>query len=203
MKTKKFVVIFGLFALSAVFVTFSLHSRNADAGIPNTEDARTVEKVLRTAYALENQAAHDFNTAMFSSVFVNDSRFQLDKETNEFVKKEKKAKGEELKDNYYFLDYKVTYYEKWGSGVFQSEEIISKAKQENRDLTVEERKLVAQNMPRSSIKQETNLLIHSIKIDGDIATVVFDDGPRVNEMHLVKIDNDWFIASWKILQVHA
>lgn len=204
MKGKRILGISGLLVLMILTALVAVKLGSADTGIPDTKDAKEIQAVIQKSYDLEVKAARDFDTSEFSSVFVNDARVPLDKSTKEFVKKVKIKKGETLKDDYGFLDYKKAYFELWQTGAVESEAIQEKAKKENRDLTSDEKKAMAENMHRSTgPDKKVSLIFHSIKIDGDMATAIFDDGPRVNEFHLVKINNQWSIAGWIILEVHA
>jgi len=42
----------------------------------------------------------------------------------------------------------------------------------------------------------------SLHINGDVASVVFDDGPRTNQMTLVNVNHHWYIAGNRILALH-
>ena len=42
----------------------------------------------------------------------------------------------------------------------------------------------------------------SVEINGDIATVVLDDGPRTIQLTLVMVDKKWYIAAYKGLVMH-
>ena len=186
-----------------VFVLISLNHK--ETGIPDAEDTKQIEEVLQRSYDLEAKAAQDFDLSLFPSVFINDPRVKLSASTVQFIQKVRGMKGEAPRDDYGFLDYKIAYFELWGSGATQIETIQAEAKQENRDLTSEERKTMANSMHRSIGQvQSAKLVFRSIvMVDRDMAIAVFDDGPRLNEMRLVRIKNNWFIAGWKILETHA
>lgn len=204
MNGKNLLVMGGLLALFVILSAVSVERSNADAGIPDTEDAKKIEAVLQKSYDLEVKAARDFDTSQFATVYANDSRVPLDQSTKDLVKKVKTKKGEPQKDDYGFLDYKVAYYQLWETGAVESEAIQEEATKENRDLTTEEKKAMAENMHQATgADRKVTLIFRSIKVNRDMATAVFDDGPRLNEMQLVKIKNEWFIVGWTILEVHA
>jgi hypothetical protein len=184
------------------FVLFS--QAHKETGISDTEDTKQIEAVLQRSYDLEAKASQDFDLSLFPSVFINDPRVKLSASTVQFIQKVRGMKGEAPREDYGFLDYKIAYFELWGSGATQIETIQTEANQEDRDLTSEERQTMANSMPRSKGPVlSAKLIFRSIKVERDMATAVFDDGPRLNEMRLVRIKNDWFIAGWKILETHA
>jgi len=55
---------------------------------------------------------------------------------------------------------------------------------------------------RSTSLQIPEIKFISITINDDHAIATFDDGPRTNEMTLVKVDGKWLIAGNKILSLH-
>ncbi len=204
MKGKKSSIFWGILALLLLIIILSARLNRADSGISDTEDAKKIQAVLQKAYDLEAKAAHDFDTSQFSSVFVNDPRVPLAESTNEFVKTVMIQMGEPVREHYGFLDYKIAYFELWRAGALASEAIQQRAQQENRALTADENRAMLENMHRAAgAERKTALVFHFIKVNGNLATVVFDDGPRLNEMQLVKSNNNWYIAGWKILQVNV
>ena len=177
---------------------------SANSNTLDPTDAQEIQAVIQKAYDLEVKAARDFDTSAFAEVFVNDARVSLDPSTIAFVKSVKVKIGQTPRDDYGFLDYKIAYYELWQAGALASEALREKAQQENRDLTPEENQSLAGNMPRAQGPgKRVSLVFHSITGKGDRASAVFDDGPRINQFQLVKINSQWYIAGWTILEVHA
>jgi len=205
LKKKLFLSASGMLILLVILVFVLISLNHKETGIPDAEDTKQIEEVLQRSYDLEAKAAQDFDLSLFPSVFINDPRVKLSASTVQFIQKVRGMKGEAPRDDYGFLDYKIAYFELWGSGATQIETIQAEAKQENRDLTSEERKTMANSMHRSIGQvQSAKLVFRSIvMVDRDMAIAVFDDGPRLNEMRLVRIKNNWFIAGWKILETHA
>jgi hypothetical protein len=204
MKNKKYFLYVGLFVLSILLISVTGKLGTANAGIPETEDTKEIEAVIQKSYDLEAKAAYNFDTSQFASVFINDSRVKLDPSTQKFVESVKVKLGQDTQEEYGFLDYKMAYFEKWEADALQVEAIQANADQEKRELTSDEMIAMANSMHRATgPEKKATIIFYSIKQDGDMATAVFDDGPRLNEMKLVKIKGSWLIAGWTILQVHA
>jgi hypothetical protein len=110
--------------------------------------------------------------------------------------------------SYGYLDYKIAYYSWWEKGALKYEELKRNADNENRALTTNEVKTLVDNKGRMALtrlKSESvpaKLTFLSIDIKNDVAIAVFDDGPRTNQMTLVKVENKWFIAGNKFLSIH-
>ncbi len=174
-------------------------------GVQQTKETDEIQKVIEASYAIEAKAGRDFDTSKFQDAFINDTRGgELSQSTVEFIE----SVDANHKASYGYLDYKLAYFSWWEKGALQLETLFAKVKNENRKMTKDEmRSLFDQKgrlaMPR--LKGEStkkNLSFDSIEIKGDTAVAIFDDGPRTNQMILVKVENQWFIAGNKILSVH-
>jgi hypothetical protein len=139
-------------------------------------------------------------------VFINDQRGgQLEQPFIDLITSVAQEKGA---SKYGYLDYKLAYYTWWKNGSLQYEAIESKAKSENRKMTKEELKSLFDEkgrlaMPRLKGEEKKPYLSYTtIEVNDDMAIAIFDDGPRTNQMTLVKIEGQWFIAGNKITAVH-
>ena len=116
---------------------------------------------------------------------------------------------EPKKPNYGYLDYKLSYYSWWKDGATRIEELMAKANKEDRQsLTKDEVKSLTDNKGRMALGRlkgdyvPVNLVFSSIDIQDGVAIVIFDDGPRTNQMILVNLNNKWLIAGDKFLSIH-
>ena len=139
-------------------------------------------------------------------MYVNDQRGgELSASTLEFIHS---VVGDRSPSYLGYLDYKIAYFSWWKTGALKIEELINRATQENRNLSESELKSLIDEdgrvaMPRSQgMQASTELQYFSLDIVKDVATVVFDDGLRMNQMILVKSGSRWYIAGNKILSLH-
>jgi hypothetical protein len=189
-----------------VFTLILVSGSRAYEGIPNTSDGKLIQEVVKKSYDVEAVAARTFDLSSFPSIFVNDQRGgNLSPTTIDFIR----SVSEVVPSSYYgYLDYKIAYYSWWKLGAQKFEALQTKALQENRDLTEDEKKSLIDAkgrvaMPRSQeIQIPIELQFISIELKDDEAIVVFDDGLRTSQMILVKIKNQWYIAGNKFLSVH-
>jgi len=196
-----------LAVLSISIFALNKHNRaEANSDILDTEEAKQIQEVIAKSYEIEAIAANTFDTSLFSSVFVNDPRGgSLSESTNEFIKS---VTTNNASENLGYLDYKLAYYNWWKQGALKFEQLQTKATQEGRSITKDELKTLIDEhgrlaIPRSQISsQDQTLKFLSLSINGEIASVIFDDGPRTNKMIVVKIKDKWYIAGNMILSVH-
>ncbi len=176
---------------------------NAAPGVPDTPDSRQIQATIRRAYELRALAGRTFDTTDFASVFVNDPRGgNLRPDWLELVEDVTGTSS----DTTGYLDYELAYYSWWKAGALRLEELWAKAAEEGRPLTLEEVQSLKDRSgrtaaPRAPEGVRIQIDFKSIVVEGDVATAVFDDGPRLNEMTLVKIDGKWYIAGNKILRI--
>jgi len=198
------VLVFGVLSFSdGLFFTRQTLPQN---GASNVTDSEHIIRVIEKAYEIEAKAAQTFDTTEFATVFTNDPRGgRLGESTIEFMRDV--TNNPSLKTAGY-LDYKVAYYTWWRDGALRLESLQRQAALEGRSLTEEEMSSLVDAkgrvaMPRAQDSSwDISLEFISILINDDIATVIFDDGPRTNKMTLVKIDGEWYIAGNEILAVH-
>lgn len=175
-------------------------------GFQQSEETDELIKLIESSYQIEAQAGRDFDISGFKNIFINDSRGgALAESTMNFIKS---VDPDSFKDSYGYLDYKIAYYKWWKDGALKIETILESIKNKDRRMSESEIQFLLDvngrtSMPRLKGEIISNALsFTSIHINGDIATVIFDDGPRTNQMTLVKVDHEWFIAGNKILSVH-
>jgi len=193
-----------IMVIAGFFISTSKPGK-AYPGVRQTKETDEIRKVIEASYAIEAKAGRVFDTSKFQVVFINDPRGgELSQSTVEFIE----SNNGYHKASYGYLDYKLAYFSWWEKGAIQLETLFTKVKNENRKMTKDEmRSLFDQQgrlaMPRlkgESVKK--NLSFESIENKGDTAVAIFDDGPRTNQMILVKVENQWLIAGNKILSVH-
>ena len=196
-----FLIVLGMTA----FTLMSRQEVRAFSGIPDTDDSRLIQETIVRSYKIEAETAMTFNTSGFASVFVNDAR------VGELIPTQLKFMQDitqnPSKTNFGYLEYKIAYYTWWGRGAESVEQLQAKVAKEGRNLTTEEMQSLVDSTGRiapyrSTITKPPEIEFKSIVIDGDRAITTFDDGPRTNEMTLVKINGSWFIAGNKILVFH-
>ena len=178
----------------------------AGEGLPQTEDGELIQDVLNNSYVIESLSAKTFDLSSYTTIFVNDQRGgELSPSTIEFVRS---ISGDYTSESFGYLDYKIAYYTWWETGALKIETLQARADLENRELTEDELKTLIDDqgriaMPRSqSSDASIPLRFISITIEGDKGIVTYDDGLRINQAILVKIDGDWYIAGNKILSLH-
>jgi hypothetical protein len=207
MNNKRFILIgFGtiIIVLAITVFSISLHGR-ATPGIPDTDDSKQIQEAIKLSYHIEAEAIKTHDTSLFSTVYVNDPGIKLSPSTIQFVRNVKK--NENL-TNIGFLDYKIAYYTSWIEGTMKYNELVLKAAQEGRELSKEEIESLRNNYGVLSMARgdpspaPLNLKFDSITINSNEANAIFDDGPRTNQMKLVKINGKWYIADWVILSIH-
>lgn len=207
---KKIFVITAMLVFALVTLAFgagapSKQSSDRARSIPDTTEAKEIQRTIEKAYMIEEIAARTFDTTEFAKVFINDPRGgKLDDSTLQFVEEvlgiNRTSAG--------YLDYKLAYYKWWEAGAQKIEALQAKAQAEGRPLTPEEVSSLIDGSGRIAMPRaqgpvsEIWLDFYSISINGDIAVAIFDDGPRTNRMTLVKVDGKWYIAGNEILAVH-
>lgn len=200
------IVTISLILMGIIAFTFMAKQNvRADSGIPDTEDSTLVQETIVRSYKIEAETAMTFNTAAFVSVFVNDARGgKLIPEQLKFMQD---ITHNPSKTDFGYLDYKIAYYTWWGKGAETVEQLQTKTAIEGRNPTQEEMQSLVDPTGRIAPYRSTNtktpeIEFKSITIKGDQAIATFDDGPRINEMTLVKINSGWLIAGNKILAYH-
>lgn len=195
------LILFGFANRDALRIRHLLTNRN----IPDKPEAKEIVKTVERAYDIEAEALYTFDLQKFPSVFINDPRFPVTSGTLRTVR--------ELTDNPTlesagWLDYKIAYYSWVGRATFNSEAVHKKAKDENRELTPDERKsLVDSNGRMAPARVESpfrkqQLKFLSVSVVGDIAKVIVNDGPTTVEYTVVLVEKKWYIAAIKGLAFH-
>ena len=208
-KNRPYVLIFLITLIVLALITFirqmdSETKTFAFPGVPDNEDSRRIQDTIILSYKIEDEAAMTFDTSKFPSVFVDDARGgDLSSSQLKFMQN---VTQQRLKTDFGYLTYKQVYFTWWSKGAIAMEELLAKAEQEERSITNEEVQdligSLSDTMPPArseSLEKEPEIKFISIVIEGDQSVVTFDDGPRTNEMTLVKINGDWLIAGNKLL----
>jgi len=208
MNKRVLVMKFALLVILFLVPWFLIASATGGAfsGVQQTEEVNKIQKVIERSYEIEAKAGRDFDTSMFDKVYANDIRGgELSQSTVEFIESVFHDQG---KDTYGYLDYKLAYFAWWGKGALKAEMIFTKAKNENRKMTKDEVRSLLDEKGRLAMPRlkgdvvKKNLTLNSVEVNNDVAVVIFDDGPRTNQMTLVKVNNNWLIAGNKIIAVH-
>ena len=204
-KKKLFFTLLGLVVVLMV-VVFALAPKKAAtafAGIPETADSESIQETILKSYRIEEKAAGTLDTPAFDSVYVNDARGgELPPAAIEFIQE---TTNQPSKTDCGFLDLKVAYFISFSKKQAAWDELEAKAKKEKRNPTKEEMQALGGPPGRNLTLAESypaEIQFISIVVDGDQAIATFNDGPRTNEMTLVRIDKKWFIAGNKTLSVH-
>jgi hypothetical protein len=195
------LILFGFANRDALRIRHLLTNRN----IPDKPEAKEIVKTVERAYDIEAEALYTFDLQKFPSVFINDPRFPVTSGTLRTVR--------ELTDNPTlesagWLDYKIAYYSWVGRATFNSEAVHKKAKDENRELTPDERKSLVDSKGRMAPARAEDPIRHrqlifmSVNPKDDIATVILDDGPTTIELTVVLVDKHWYIAGLKGISIH-
>jgi hypothetical protein len=161
---------------------------------------------MNQAYKLMASAAQTFDVSTFSTVFVDTPDYELSAQQREAVSK---IMGPKAVENAGYLTAMQAYYISWGNGAVQLEETLKNAAREQRAITADELKQIAEAnggrvpaLARQELVQEPNLEFESITIRGNRATVRYDDGAALQEAILIKKEGHWFIAGIKPIWVH-
>jgi hypothetical protein len=197
------ILIFGAFGFSNT--PSSARQAEISYNIPDTPEVTEVMETIERAYDIEVYAAYTFDLSKFPTVFINDPRFPVSSGTLETVRE---LTNNPSLESAGLLDYKMAYYSWTRDAILLSETVHAKAKQENRELTAEERKSLIDSKGRmaparsQSPKRKIDVTFFSVEINDDIATAIIDDGPRTVQLTLVLVDKKWYIAAYKGLELH-
>lgn len=179
-------------------VAYIQSSKLSKVNVPDTPETREIINQIEAAFDIEEGCS--FDTSIFPSVYINDSRYPVDNEKLEFVRM---ATDEPTLESAGYLDYKSAYHPWWLEGKRQWEEIYNRAKAENREVSEEERQAYLASKwgkyPGGSCSPQRTWQTRfvSILVEDDIATVVLGFGSRAKELTLVLIDGHWLIAQEK------
>jgi hypothetical protein len=181
-----FVFVAGLAALA---LAIQEHA-SAIAGVPNTEDSRLIQETIYKSYELQKQAVLTSDTSAFSNVFVNDARGEELSPVQ--IQRLQEATNQHSKKDFGYLDWQVDFF---------TLRLAPKPEQPALESDVDG-PVARPTAPGVLVLSSgvINLRFISIVIEGDRAVAIFDDGPTLQEMVLVKIDGTWFIAGSKVIR---
>lgn len=200
------MLLFGVFGFSKGLSKSKQPVPTLEISIPDTAEAKEIMRTVERAHYIEAEAAHTLDTKKFSTVFINDPRFNVDWSVLNMIKEMTNNPSLESAG---YLDYKIAYRTWANDGILRQDALLKKAKAENRELTTEEKKSLQDPNGRmiparlyGQIKVNP-IKFYSVTINDDIAKVVLDDGPLTYEMNLVLVDGKWYIAGvGKTLSIH-
>lgn len=202
------ILIFGVFVFSNRVTDMEKTEPNTNivgTGIPDTKEAKEIEKAIVNAYKAEAKAGRTFDLTDFPSVFINDPRFPMGAGTLQVVRE---MTGNLSLESVGYLDYKMAYYSHWRDGALLLEELQEKAKKEKRELREEERLSLVDEFGRSATPRnssgprKTPVKIISIAIENDIAYAILNYGPGTVELTLVLVEGHWYIAAIEGIALH-
>jgi len=165
--------------------------------IPDTPEAQEIMQRIETVYDIEAEASYLFDITKFLDVFINDPRYVVNPDALEFIRT---ATDNPSLETAGYLDYKVAYYDWWKEGTLRFNALREKAIAENRNVTDDELNTFLASKWGKIPGQVKDPMRHwkikftSIKIDGDIATVILDFGARTKELILILVDGQWYIT---------
>lgn len=192
-------------AFVSIFVGLRLKQTQAIPGVPNTVEAHQIMAAMDTAYEMLGNAGQTFDAIDFSQVFTDTADYPLSDQQREAVAN---VLGESVAQHAGYLTAMSAQTIAHGQGAKLLRAALDKAKAENRDLTtVEFQELLKANQGQpptlgSSITAKTTLTFNSIAIDGDRATVEYDDGAALQRAILVRSQGKWLIAGITPIWVH-
>ena len=187
-------------------VSSQTYHAKANAGIPDTPDAKQIMAVMDRAYQLIGHASQTFDASEFPSVFIDTEDYKFTDKQKELLSEVLGASIAEVKSTGYLTAMQAQYISR-GQGADLLRAALDKAKSENRKLTAEEFQEIAKanhgQLPSlgNVVTTKTELTFESIEISGNKAVVRYDDGAALQEAILVK-EARWFIASIVPIWIH-
>lgn len=208
--SKKKNILVAIVIVTIVLVSIVLlqpYQANASPGIPNSPDAQQIMAVMDRAYQLIGHASQSFDVSEFSAVFVDTDDYEITDEQRDAIAA---TLGVPISDvgNIGYLTAMQLKYVSMGQGASLLREAMKKAKAENRQLSPADLQELAKanhgKLPSlgSPVTKKTVLTFESIEIEGDRASVRYDDGAALQEAILVKVNGKWLIASIKPIWIH-
>lgn len=192
-------------AFVSVFGGLRLKQAQAIPCVPNSVEAHQIMTAMETAYEVLGIAGQTFDVLSFSQVFTDTADYPLSDQQREAVAN---VLGESVAQHAGYLTAMSAQTIAHGQGAKLLRSALDKAKAENRDLTaVESQELLKANQGQpptlgSSIIAKTTLTFNSIAIDGDRATVEYDDSAALQRAILVRSQGKWLIAGITPIWVH-
>jgi len=162
----------------------------ATAGVPETEDSRLIQDTILRSYELQHQAVLTMDTSAFSTVFVNDPRGGLLSPGQ--IEYMQNMTGQFAKTDFGYLEYESEWFT-----VRPTPEEVEPALDSDGGGPV-----LRPTPPGVLVLRSAPLELQfiSIVIEGDRAVATVNDGSRLREMVLVKLDGKWFIAGAKLIR---
>lgn len=195
----------GICLIAAVVTLFFVNRAQTAPSMPDTAEAHQIMAAMDTAYQIIGNAGQTFDASNFSQVFIDTTDYPLSDQQRAAVAG---LLGESAAQHAGYLTAMSIQTIARGQGAKLLRTALDKAKAENRDLTAAEfQELIKANhgqLPTlgSSIMAKTTLTFNSIAIDGERATVEYDDGAALQKAILIRTQGKWLIASITPIWVH-
>ena len=164
----------------------------------DTEDSRQVIAVIELGYELKSRAARTFDTSAFDTAYVDDASTDLTAEQSAFVQRVIPFIKDRLPLNMSkpgLLTYWKVQYAYWQLGAERLERQRLGTPVSPQDGPIGPPR-------RTDAVLKADLRFDNIRVYGDRAEVVLDDGLALRRFHLVKLTEGWRITQEIALEVH-
>jgi hypothetical protein len=186
-------------------VVSQTRSAKADPGIPDSADAKQIMATVERAYRLFNSAGRTGDVSEFPAVFTDTADYPYTDALRQQMATEFGVEAKDVQGAGYLTAIMARYVAQ-GRAAQQLQAALAKARAENREITTEELQQVAASnqgiLPPYVLDAKTTLTYESIEIDGDRATVRYDDEAALQEAILVRLNGNWLIASMRPIKIH-
>ena len=204
----KRIFLIGIFlalAVAGIVGFFALQS-DAHTEIEDPAEAEEIERAIEKGYEAIGYASRTNDPSKLSEILVDTSDFRPTRKIREQIKKVYGAKAARKAG---YLTAMETKYILAGIGEKKMQEILDKARAENREVTRAEWQEIIQanggTVP-PEVYDDPNakqtFTFEKIEINGDRATVYYDDMAAYQKATLVKIDGKWFISNIEPIVIH-
>lgn len=199
-----YVIVF----LSLIALLLVSQQSNADIGVGDHPEFEEITTVTNMAYELFSTPVEEVDISRFSEVLIDTPDFQLTTEQQDYIGQ---ILGSEAVTGAGYLTAIQAKHTHLQHGARLLKAAEEKAAVEGRVITPEEVEAIrlqnygayppSQENPEH-IGRKPKLQFMSLEVNGDRAVIAYDSGPALQEATLLRIDNQWFIASNIVLQVH-
>jgi len=181
--------------------------QSAVQGIPTTPESQAITSTLTRLYELLDTPITKLDVTQFAEVLLDSEHYQFTDRQDEVLEH---TANSTLSQQIGYLTAMQTKYTKLKVIEKQRLALEQKARAENRQITDTEWEELAGNnhgsaapyIYYSDTNQKTELLFHSITIEGDRAVVQYDDEAALQEAVLTFVDGNWLIVNIRAIWVH-
>lgn len=196
------VVGVALLTLTMVFVP-----QSTVQDIPNRSETQKITSTLIRFYELLDRPTAKLDVTQFSEVLLDSEEYQLTEHREEYLDQSGYATSSPRAG---YLTAMQINYKQMKQIENQRSVLLRKAQAENRQITAAEwEELAGANngkavpfIYQSESQRRTQLLIHSITIDGERAVVRYDDQAALQEAVLIYKDGRWFVVDLRAIWIH-